>query len=245
MAPGRRAAAQDGRSAIAILDHIGLAQVLRRGQDLFSEGDPADHDFKVVSGAMLTYRLLPDGRRHVHDFHISGEYLGFGNQATHTLAAQALTDCTIVRYRRRTVEELIEQHPSIARNLVAVLSHELTAAQDRMLLLGRKTALERLASFLLQLARRIGGEAAANWTLHLFMTRTDIADHLGLTMETVSRGFNRLRRLGAIALPSPICVILRDPRMLVELEEGGGDPGSRGDPAASPLHRAASDLTHE
>jgi CRP/FNR family transcriptional regulator len=134
-------------------------------------------------------------------------------------------DCTLVRYPRRAVESLIEQHPTIGRDLLAVVARELSAAQDRLLLLGRKTALERLASFLLQLGRRMGAAGEAGQEIHLFMTRADIADHLGLTMETVSRGLGRLKRRGAIDLPSSLCVVLRRPDLLRELEEGAGDEG--------------------
>jgi CRP/FNR family transcriptional regulator len=219
----RHAASYNDDEAATGLDRAGVVRTLKRGQELFDDGDPADCFFKVVSGAVLTYRLLPDGRRHVQDFHVAGEYVGFTIAPSYSCAAAAIADSTVISYPRRRVETLIEQQPAVGRDLLAVVSRDLSAAQDQMLLLGRKAALERLASFLLQLARRLGAPVAANQKLNLFMTRTDIADHLGLTMETVSRGLNRLKRLGAIDLPSPVCVVLRDPDMLIQMEQGSAD----------------------
>jgi CRP/FNR family transcriptional regulator len=221
----RPAPRDEGADAVATLERIGLTRTLRRGQELFAEGDAADHYFKVLTGALLSYRLLPDGRRHVQDFHVAGEYLGFTSLPSYPFAAEAMSDCTVVRYPRRAVETLIDEHPIVGRDLLAVVSRELSAAQDRLLLLGRKTALERLASFLLLLGRRTGAAPAAQQTIQLFMTRADIADHLGLTMETVSRGLGKLKRLGAIDLPSPMSVVIRDLGILLQLEQGSGEAG--------------------
>lgn len=219
----RPAPRDEGAEAVTTLARIGLTRTLRRGQTVFAEGDPADHYFKVLTGAVLSYRLLPDGRRHVQDFHVAGEYLGFTSLPSYAFTAEAMSDCTVVRYPRRAVETLIDEHPTVGRDLLAVVARELSAAQDRLLLLGRKTALERLASFLLLLGRRTGAAPAVGQTIHLFMTRADIADHLGLTMETVSRGLSRLKRLGAIDLPDPANVVIRNPAILLQLEEGSSD----------------------
>jgi CRP-like cAMP-binding protein len=206
------------RQDVGALEPIGLVRTFARGQEIFAEGDPAEYYYKVVTGAVRLSRLLADGRRYVADFVTGGEFFGFTSQADHIYTAEALAPCTVIRYPRRGVERLIEENPALGRVLVGLVSQELSAAQDRLLSLGRKTALERVASFLLALARRRSDVAGA--TVELFMTREDIADHLGLRIETISRSLTQLKKERLIALPSTASVVLLRPDRLEQLAEG-------------------------
>ena len=182
--------------AFPALDRLGVVASVKRGQTLFHEGDRAQFYFKVVTGAVRTCKLLADGRRHVVDFHLPGDFIGFDGEADYTTTAEAVTDATLVRYARRSVDSLAAEEPRIGRHLLTIACQGLSRAQQQMVLLGRKSAEERIASFLLTMLKRNG----ANGTLCLPMTRADIGDHLGLTLETVSRALTQLRRLGIIEL---------------------------------------------
>jgi CRP/FNR family transcriptional regulator, anaerobic regulatory protein len=218
--PAAAVAADRVEDGMASLDGIGLTRSLERGQELFAEGDRAGSYYKVISGAVRLLRLMPDGRRHVVDFFVTGDYFGFTPLQTYPYSAEAVIDAVVVAYPRRGIEDLIIRRPGVGSSLLAVVSRELAAAQEQLLLLGRKTAQERLASFLLLLLRRAGQADAARPQLDLFMTRTDIADHLGLTVETVSRGLSQLRRQGIIALPTANRVLILKLSALERLQEG-------------------------
>jgi CRP-like cAMP-binding protein len=202
---------------LAALDRIGTVVGLRREESLFYEGDPADYYFKVVSGAVRSCKLLADGRRHIGDFFLPGDFIGLDAETDYIFSAEAVTETTVVRYSRRSVEALAWQEPKIGRRLLSIVCHELSAAQERMLLLSRKSADERIASFLLGLAGRSGGVDR----IALPMTRTDIGDHLGLTMETVSRSLSQLKHDGVIALVNSHEVVIRDRDALEDKAEAG------------------------
>ncbi len=184
------------------------------------EGDPALHMFNVTSGAVKVYKLLPDGRRQVIGFLLTGDFLGFSIRDAYAYSAEALTPVTLCRFSRRQLEGLLERYPQMERRLLSIASNELAAAQDLMLLLGRKTARERLASFLLTLSRRLIRLGADGTSFDLAMSRTDIADYLGLTTETVSRAFTQLRKDGLIDLDGAAHVTLLDPEELESIAEG-------------------------
>ena len=201
--------------ALAALDRVGAVVTLRRDEALFYDGDAAEYYFKVVTGAVRGCKLLADGRRHIGDFYLPGDFIGLDAEAHYIFTAEAVTDITLVRYQRRSVEALAWQEPGIGRRLLSLACRGLTAAQHQMLLLSRMTADERIASFLLAMAARSGdGEHVA-----LPMTRTDIGDHLGLTMETVSRALSQLKSAGIIALKSSHEVAIRDRDRLEEIAE--------------------------
>lgn len=178
---------------IAVLDRVGTVVTISREQPLFFEGDPAECCFKVVKGAVRSCKLLADGRRHIGDFFLAGDFIGLDAGETYPFAAEAVTETTLVRYARRKVDALVAQEPRIATSLVRIMREGLSVARERMALLGHMTAMERIASFLLNLADRCD-----NVRIELPMTRTDIGDYLGLTMETVSRAFSQLRNEGII-----------------------------------------------
>ena len=190
------------------------------GQTLFQEGDEAEAVYNIIEGAVRLFKLLPDGRRQITGFLFSSDFIGLALRDRYAYSVEAVSDSVVCRFPRLKLEALFEEMPRLENSLLDRAANELVAAQDQMLLLGRKTAVERLASFLVTLAARQGatGEGAV---LILPMTRTDIADYLGLTIETVSRSITRLRKDGMIATPDTHTVILLDPRGLGVLTEGG------------------------
>lgn len=197
------------------LDRIGTRSVVKRGATIFYEGDPADSVYKVVSGAVRTSKLMADGRRYVSDFLFPGDFFGMNDAQERALTAEALCDAIVVRYPRRSFYDVVEHEPRIGRLLLAVLCGGLATAQDRMLLLGRKTAVEKIASFLLGLAERVSANR-----ITLPMNRLDIADHLGLTIETVSRVLSQLKGNHLIQIPDSSHVVILDRAGLSSVAEG-------------------------
>lgn len=206
-----RTATPDG---IAVIDRIGTVVTLKRDDALFLEGDSADCYFKVVHGAVRSCKLLADGRRHIGDFYLAGDFIGLDAAESYAFSAEAVGDITIIRYARRKVDALAWQEPQVAKSLVKMMRENLCAARERMTLLGHLTAMERIASFLLTMADRTGHEQVS-----IPMTRTDIGDYLGLTMETVSRAFSQLKNEGVIKQKSVHEVIIVDRDALEELAE--------------------------
>jgi CRP/FNR family transcriptional regulator len=182
---------------------LGWTLKLGTGQTLFHEGDPATRVFTVTKGTLKLYKLLPDGRRQVTGFMHPGDFLGMSSDDEHAFSAEALEDAQLCWFPRNRFDDFVEEHGAMERELYRMAAHELAAAQQQMVLLGRKTANERLASFLLLLAGRAervpGGKAEL---VRLPMSRSDIADYLGLTKETVSRVLSAFRRDRLIRLHS-------------------------------------------
>lgn len=193
----------------------GTTVTLRRDQSLFLAGDAASHVYRVMAGCVRSLALMPDGRRQVAEFHLPGDLLGLDGREAHLLSAEAVGDAILLRFPRRQLEAEAVRDPAAARGLYDLACRSLETAQRRLMVLGRKTAAERLASFLLEMAERTGGDRRFD----LPMSRQDIADHLGLTIETVSRVFSQFRRQGLIALPTAQRVELRD-REAVEAASG-------------------------
>lgn len=192
---------------------------------LFQEGDPADHLFNVTSGVVKIYKLLPDGRRQITGFLFPGDFLGLAYDANYVYSAEAVTAAKLCRFSRAKLLALFDEMPHMEKHISATTSHELAAAQEQMLLLGRKTAQEKIASFLLMLARRAEAHkghdhGAAGHGLALPMSRADMGDYLGLTIETVSRTFTSLRKAGAIKLPDSGHAEIVDRGRLEALAEG-------------------------
>jgi CRP/FNR family transcriptional regulator, anaerobic regulatory protein len=192
------------------------------GETLFAEGDDADSVYEVVRGMLRLYKLLPDGRRLITGFLSAGHLIGLAPEGICVYTAEAITEVTVCRYTRTAFERLIDEVPGMAKRLLAVASQELCAAQNQMLLLGRKSATERVASFLLLMADRQGSEGVD--AVDVPMTRSDIADYLGLTIETVSRTLTKLKQDGLIVLWTSARIEIRDREQLEELAAGEGDP---------------------
>lgn len=176
----------------------GFVMGFSRNEEIYGEDEPADFVYKVVSGAVRTTRILSDGRRQIADFHFAGDVFGLELGEVHSLCAEAISDCRIALIKRIAVDRAADRDSVAARELWGVTARDLRRLQDHMLLLGRKGAMERVSAFLLEMSARTGKSEAVD----LPMSRTDIADYLGLTIETVSRSLTQLEREGAIGLPS-------------------------------------------
>jgi CRP/FNR family nitrogen fixation transcriptional regulator len=165
-----------------------------RGAEIFGEAEPADYVYQVVEGAVRSYKLLSDGRRQIGAFHLVGDIFGLENGPVHRFTAEAITDTTVRLAKRVSLEQVAETDALVARDLLSMTTSNLQHAEDHMLLLGRKTSLERVAAFLLEMDRRL----TATGIMALPMYRRDIADYLGLTLETVSRALSCLQEKGFI-----------------------------------------------
>ena len=183
------------------------------GREICAEGDDTDVFYKVVSGVVRVCRFLSDGRRQIEAFHISGEVFGFEMGDQRRLAAEAVSNCTLVCYRRRSVETLALKDENVTRQLFQYAMQSLAQAQGHSLLLGRRGAAEKVASFLLGWA----GHSAEGRIVNLAMTRQDIADYLGLTIESVSRSLSQMERDGLIGLPNIRQVRLNNIQALEDL----------------------------
>jgi CRP/FNR family transcriptional regulator len=176
--------------------------------------------FNVTAGAVKVYKLLADGRRQMTGFLFPGDFLGLANEKTYAYSAEAITHTMLCRFPRRKLQRLLEEYPKMEHRLLAMASHELAAAQEQMLLLGRKTAREKIASFLLMLSRRATQRGQAGDPVSVPMSRNDIGDYLGLTTETVSRAFTQLKQSGSINLLQGGKVKLADRDRLESIAEG-------------------------
>ena len=168
-----------------------------KGQEIYGEGDAAAWYFKVVSGVVRTCKILSDGRRQIDAFHVAGDIFGFEHGETYRSDAEAVGEAVVLAYRRCSLEALASSDVAIARQVVATTLLNLERAQEHMILLGRKSATEKVATFLLDMAERVHVDA-----IQLPMSRSDIADYLGLTIETVSRTLTQFEREQIIALPA-------------------------------------------
>jgi CRP/FNR family transcriptional regulator, anaerobic regulatory protein len=193
---------------------------LHAGQAAIVEGEPAQDLFNVITGAVKLYKLLPDGRRQITGFLSAGDFLGIAYNDTYAYTAEAVTDVKLCRFPRQRLEALLPEHPALERRLLGEAAHELVAAQDQMLLLGRKTAMERVASFLLMQAKRASRMRKSESRLDVPMTRTDIGDYLGLTTETVSRAISRMRDDKIVAVETRGQITILDRQALERLTEG-------------------------
>lgn len=175
-----------------LLEQFGTNVSFGRDQEIHPEGADALYAYTVVSGCVRTVKLMEDGRRQVGEFLLPGDMFGLDALGTHDFAAEAVTDVVLRRYPRRMVEALAESHAALSRRLREMALDSLRTAHGRMVLLGRKTAAERIATFLLEMARRTGMRASG--MLDLPMNRADMADHLGLTVETICRVLAQMKR---------------------------------------------------
>jgi CRP/FNR family nitrogen fixation transcriptional regulator len=201
------------RDPLDLLEQFGTTISVPRDREIYGQGDAAAWCYRVASGCVRVVNLMEDGRRQISEFLMPGDTFGFDALETYDFAAEAVSDVVLRRYPRRMVDTLAERNIGLARRLRDVTSSSLRLAHARLVLLGRKTASERIATFLLEMADRLP-QARAN-VLELPMSRTDVADHLGLTIETVCRVLAHLRRDGMIAI-SRARITVRD---AVELQQ--------------------------
>ncbi len=190
------------------------------GATFIAEGDPAAHYFSLTAGVAMLFKLMQDGRRQVTGFARKGEFLGLAASACYAFSAEAIGIVELCRHSRGAIQTLLHEEPGIAFRLQELTSNELILAHEQMLLLGRKTAQERLASFLLGELSRQSARSFIYPTLDLPMRRVDIADYLGLTTETVCRAFSRLRRDQIISISTAHDVGVLDVERLRSAADG-------------------------
>ncbi|WP_349934839.1 helix-turn-helix domain-containing protein [Acetobacter sp. A11-2] len=183
---------------VAVLAHATRQITLPPGTAVIEEGTPASAFFNVINGTVKLFKSLPDGRRQITGFADAGQFVGLSNSRTYSFGAETVSSVLLCRCTHTQIENLLAEYPRFARHLLSAVTNELTDAKEQMLLLGRKTAKEKVASFLLdrikQYHRTHPHDPDAETTASVPMTRVDIADYLGLTIETVSRTISALRR---------------------------------------------------
>lgn len=197
------------------------------GSAVFWEGDAAAHVFAVVEGVLRVFKILGDGRRVITGFVHAGDLLGLSLKDRYLYSAEAVTTVKLRRFARTRFQDEINQAPELRPQLFARLCDEMAAAQDQMVLLARKSAEERVASFLLITARRRAGNGEIAAAIEIPMTRLDMADYLGLTIETVSRSMTKLAARGVIAAGGRHAIAIRKPGLLVQLAGEGEDEADR------------------
>jgi CRP-like cAMP-binding protein len=187
------------------IDLMGASMSLDRNIEIYGEGEPAEYLYKIISGAVRTYKTLSDGRRQIGAFYLPGDVFGLEQDEEHTFCAEAITDSKVLVIKRTAVLGLAARDHDVTRQLWTLTGRELQRVQEHILLLV-KTAQERVVSFLLEMADRL----SASNVLELPMSRQDIADYLGLTIETVSRTLTHLELAATIELPSSRRIVLRN-----------------------------------
>jgi CRP/FNR family transcriptional regulator, nitrogen fixation regulation protein len=201
----RRAPLAGAAMQAGTIELMGARMSFAANAEIYGENEPADYLYKVVSGTVRTYKVLVDGRRQIGAFHLPGDIFGFETGDEHTFSAEAITDCKIIVIKRSAVMALAARDNDVARQMWALTGRELRRVQEHSLVL-IKSAEERVAGFLLEMADRVPGGGA----VELPMSRQDIADYLGLTIETVSRTLKHLEDAAAIEVPKRRRILLRN-----------------------------------
>jgi CRP-like cAMP-binding protein len=193
-------------------DLRGVSIYYGRNEEIFGEGEPAEFIYKILSGTVRSYKLLSDGRRQINGFYLPDDIFGLEFGQEHGSSAEAIGDCSVLVIKRSAVLKLAEQDRDFATRLFSLIVTELERSRSYGLLLV-KSAQERLAAFLLEMAERL----AANDSVELPMSRQDIADYLGLTIETVSRTLTQFAQSSMIELVASRQIVLRNPSQLSRL----------------------------
>jgi CRP/FNR family nitrogen fixation transcriptional regulator len=190
-----------------------------KGAEIYGEKEPTEYVYQVKKGAVRSYKLLSDGRRQIGAFHLDGDLFGLTSVETHRFTAEAVVSTTVRLIKRRSLDATASADRVLARDLLSMTTRSLRHAEDHMLLLGRKDSLEKIAAFLLEMDTRLTDSGV----IFLPMTRNDIADYLGLTLETVSRALSRLRRAGAVSFAGSTQreVAILDRKQLLSLDLQG------------------------
>jgi CRP/FNR family nitrogen fixation transcriptional regulator len=200
------------RGAFGAMEAMGSQMKFGPNEEIFGEGEPAEYVYKVVKGAVRTYKILCDGRRQIGGFYLPGDIFGLEIGKEHQFSAEAINNVTVLVVRRSAIISLAERDCDAARELWSFTGRELNRVQQQLLLLV-KSAQQRVAAFLLEMSTRLNATDA----IELPMSRQDIADYLGLTIETVSRTMTQLASEHTIGLQSSRRIVLRNSRMLRQL----------------------------
>jgi len=193
------------RSALASL---GAIAHFNRNHTIFAEGDPAEYSYKVLTGAVRLSKMMSDGRRQIVEFALPGDFFGINWLDEHALTAEALNDVTLICYARGRIDRLCDENRAVREEIFENLRHDLWAAQNHLVILGRQSALERVASFFVHLAAR--NRMNDKSKIDVPMTRQDIADYLGLTIETVCRMLTKLKSSALIDIPNRHTILVRN-----------------------------------
>jgi len=196
-------------------------KVLEPHEHLFVAGDAQSHVYQILEGVVSVYELLPDGRRQIATFCYPGDLIGADRIGRFAHNAESLCNARVRCIPLKAMDRLIATETGFSQALLNALSTELAETRDQLLSLGRKSAREKVATFLLRISRRNEREGVDATQLHLPMTRSEIADYLGLTIETVSRNFTKLKKAGVIGLPSSSQVEVHDLDRLEAFADGG------------------------
>ncbi len=211
-----------GEADLSLLDTlVKNRRTYKRGEPLFSIGEPYRAAFAIRSGSVKTSVLTDDGRVQVTGFHISGELLGLDSMVAerYNCEARALETTSVCEVPFGCYEELVEQAPGLQHQMLKIMSQEIVHNQEMMLLLGKKRAEERLASFLVNLSRRLASHGRHAEEIKLSMSRSDIGNYLGLAEETVCRVITRFEEDGLISTQRRL-VRLTQPARLQEIARG-------------------------
>ena len=201
-------------SEVGALEAIMTATALEPNQALVYEGDPRRRVYSLTTGMLRLSTILPDGRRQITGFLMPGDYLGLADDQTYSQTAEAVSASNLCSFAVPQMDALMERFPRLKDRLYVMTREALRRARDNQIVLGRLAPVEKVASFLLVMARRAAEIGRASDFVELPMTRTDIADYLGLTIETVSRSFTKLKNQNLIQLPDPHRVMIVDRRSL-------------------------------
>ena len=187
-----------------------------KNSEIFGQAEPAEFIYQVVEGAVRSHKLLSDGRRQIGAFHLPGDIFGLENGKVHRFTAEAIVDTMVRLIKRHSLERVAKNDPAMIRTLLHMTTHNLQHVENHLLLLGRQSARERVAAFLLEMNGRLRSAGA----MALPMSRRDIADYLGLTIETVSRAISAYQRKGYLKVAGPMQrdIIVLNPAGLAELD---------------------------
>jgi CRP/FNR family transcriptional regulator, nitrogen fixation regulation protein len=200
--------------AATLTDHLqaiqayGARQHYQRNETVFNQGDTADQVYRILDGTVRLCRHMPDGRRYIVDFLLPGDVMGFVESPDQPVSAEAVTEISVIAFPRACFDQLARENSDMRQQLLCHMSASLQTAQQHLFVLGCQKANERVASFLLRLGDRLDVPCGAR--IDLTMSRQDIADHLGLTIETISRAITALRSAGIILVPNAHQLIVRD-----------------------------------
>ena len=211
---------ESGRIQIGHTFSTTSERTLDAHEHLFVSGDKQTHIFQILEGVVGIYNMLSDGRRQIVTFCYPGDLIGIDHPEVFIQNAEALCPVRVRSIPVKTIDTLITTEPGFGQAMMNVLSTELAETRDQLLSLGRKSAMEKVATFLLRIAKRNEREGISPETLHLPMTRSEIGDYLGLTIETVSRNITKLKISGVIRLESKSIVRVIDLEELQNIAEG-------------------------
>jgi CRP/FNR family transcriptional regulator, nitrogen fixation regulation protein len=218
-------AASQGDAPVTLIDYLGrlssfgARQQYERNETIFNQDDTAEYVYRILSGTVRLCRYMPDGRRYIVDFLMPGDLMGFVESPDQPVSAEAVTEVTLIAYPRSCFDRMAQENAAVRTQLLCHISSNLLTAHQHLFVLGCQKAKERVASFLLRLADRM--DVMEGDRLDISMSRQDIADHLGLTIETISRTITALRSDGIVLIPNTSQIVLRDMAALRALAAEG------------------------